>query len=79
MNLREKQELKQKLESLYELMQMIPEGLIFEHTHTSYSTIARVCASNLALCSNGDSVIALNLALRTVKLLVSQIIIECEV
>jgi hypothetical protein len=74
MNLREKQEAKDKLETLAELLSMVDSSFIFEHSTEDLNRIANLLTADMqAHFCQGDNRLALNLLLRCCKKAVTQL------
>lgn len=68
MNLREKQELKNKVDSLEELVSMIDSSFTFEHTTEDLNRISNLILSDFqAHFCGGDNRLAINLLVRCLK------------
>lgn len=79
MNLREKQELKDKVETVQDLLNCIDPTLVKENPTIPYQQYANILSSNLIMLVHGDNILALNIALRVVRNLTQIIKVECEV
>ncbi len=77
MNLKNKEELKTKLETLTDLLKCVPSDLIYEHTeiHMEHSS-NMMLSSIVGLMAHGDKRLALNFLLRMVKDVTNQIKFE---